>query len=92
VAPAEPATPDAEVAGAVSDAERLARIIVSDIVLYNPEKFESGIQNGNVVEALQAEMDEGRQHFQQRVDPRVRDLRDFLSDELVRVAHQRGME
>jgi hypothetical protein len=77
---------------AVADAERLARIIVSDIVLYNQEKFEAGIRDGNVVDLLGAELEEGRGHFAQRVDARVRGSRDFLADELVRVARIRGMK
>jgi predicted Zn finger-like uncharacterized protein len=91
-APAPP--PAAEVAPdpAVADAERLARIIVSDIVLYNQEKFEAGIRDGNVVDLLGAELEEGRGHFAQRVDARVRGSRDFLADELVRVARIRGMK
>jgi len=83
-----PAAPDA----AVTNAERLARIIVSDIVLYNPEKFEAGIRDGNVLEALAAEVEEGRSHFEQRVELRVRESRDFLAEEVVRVARLRGMK
>jgi CheY-like chemotaxis protein len=90
-APAAPA-PAAANDGATAAAERLARIIVSDIVLYNPEKFEAGIRDGNVVEALEAEIAEGRGLFQQRVDPSLREGRDFLADELVRVARMRGMK
>jgi hypothetical protein len=77
---------------AVADAERLARIIVSDIVLYNPEKFEAGVRDGNVLEALESEVEEGRSHFEQRVELRVRQSRDFLAEEVVRVARLRGMK
>ncbi len=75
---------------AIAAAERLARVIVSDVVLYNPEKFEAGMRDGNVAEILSAEMEEGRSHFMQRVDPRVRDERDFLNEELLRVARSRS--
>jgi predicted Zn finger-like uncharacterized protein len=88
-AAAPPAAGDAS--PEVVAAERLARIVVSDIVLYNPERFEEGIRNGNVVEALSAELEEGRSLFEMRVDPKVRADRDFLADELVRVARSRGM-
>ncbi len=77
-------------ASVIAGAERLARVIVSDVVLYNPEKFEAGLRDGNVVEALHTEMEEGRTHFMQRVDPRVRDQRDFLNEELLRVARSRS--
>ena len=86
----QPAAPAED--GATAAAERLARIIVSDIVLYNPEKFEAGIRDGNVIEALEAEIAEGRGLFQQRVGASLREERDFLSDELVRVARMRGMK
>jgi hypothetical protein len=91
-APPQPTSPQAAPAAAVADAERLARIIVSDIVLYNPEKFEAGIRDGNVLGALEAEMEEGRGHFEQRVELRVRESRDFLAEEMVRVARLRGMK
>ena len=47
-APAPPAAAAAE----VGRAERLARIIVSDVVLYNEDKFDAAIRAGNVIEAL----------------------------------------
>ena len=75
----------------MEQAERLARIIVSDILLYNPEKFEAGIRNGNVLEVLTAELEEGRSLFETRVEPKVREQRDFIAEELVRVARSRGM-
>jgi predicted Zn finger-like uncharacterized protein len=73
-------------------AERLARIIVSDIVLYNEQKFAEAIRNRNVVEALDGDLAEGRHLFQERIDARVRGERDYLADELLRVAKQRGMK
>jgi predicted Zn finger-like uncharacterized protein len=72
-------------------AERLARIIVSDVILYNEEKFARAIAKGNVLESMDADLEEGRALFRQRIDARVREGRDFLTDELMRVARQRGM-
>jgi predicted Zn finger-like uncharacterized protein len=92
---AQPA-PRARVADGLDEqrakAERLARIIVSDIVLYNEAKFAEAIRRGNVAEALDADLVEGRHLFQERIDARVRAERDYLVDELVRVAKQRGMK
>jgi len=88
--PRSAAGPDAATENA--RAERLARIIVSDIVLYNPEKFEAALRDGNPLEALDAELDEGRAHFRERIPERVRERRDFLGEELVRVARLRGMK
>ena len=70
-------------------AERLARIIVSDIVLYNEVRFNEALRMGNVVEALSAELAEGRALFAERVDERVRQERDHLAAELERVAETR---
>lgn len=74
-----------------AQAERLARIIVSDIVLYNEEKFTAAIRSGNAVEALRDELEEGRALFRERIDARIREERDYLADELERVARARGM-
>jgi len=86
------AAPDPAVAAEVEQAERLARIIVSDVVLYNPEKFEAGVRDGNVLQVLESELNEGRILFSQRVDPRVGSPGHFLESELLRVARSRGMK
>ncbi|MGH0034344.1 MAG: zinc-ribbon domain-containing protein [Myxococcota bacterium] len=97
-APTPVAAPEPPAAAAADDgladqrakAERLARIIVSDILLYNAEKFEAALPGGNVLEALDAELEEGRSLFVQRVDAGVRDEKDYLAEELERVARERG--
>ncbi|MBI2354357.1 MAG: hypothetical protein HYV06_04890 [Deltaproteobacteria bacterium] len=52
-------------------AKRLARAIISDVAMYNPEKVESGIKNDNIFDVLQEELEEGRQHFFSRVAPEL---------------------
>ena len=73
-----------------ANAERLARIIVSDIMLYHPEQFEAGVASGRLAEALDAPIQEGRGFFAQRVDPKVRDERDYILEELQRHAEERA--
>ncbi len=73
----------------IANAKRLARIIVSDIILYNQEKFEAAIKADNVTQALQAEIAEGASLFVARIDSRVREVGDFLGDELLRVVRER---
>jgi len=90
-AAAERTSPDPGLAADITRAERLARIIVSDVVLYNEEKLDAAIRAGNVSESFESEMQEGRGHFAQRIDARVREMRDFLGEELLRVARARGM-
>jgi hypothetical protein len=52
-------------------AKRLARAILSDVAMYNPEKVENGIKNDNIFDVLKDELEEGRQHFFSRVSPDV---------------------
>ena len=52
-------------------AKRLARAILSDVAMYNPEKVEKGIKNDNIFDVLKEELEEGRQHFLSRVSPDV---------------------
>lgn len=75
-----------------SNAERLARIIVSDIALYQPDKFAEAIRVGNPMKAMVVEIGEGRSLFAQRVSEAMRNERDFIADELMRVARKRGMQ
>ena len=82
---------DPALAAEIGRAERLARIIVSDVVLYAEDKLDAAIRAGKVLEVFESEMQEGRGHFAQRIDARVRESRDFLSEELLRVARARGM-
>jgi hypothetical protein len=54
------------------EARRLARLILSDIVIYNAAKVERGIRDNNFFELLRDEIDEGRQYYESRVSMRVR--------------------
>lgn len=75
---------------AYASAERLARIIVSDVILYNQQKFDAAVKAGNVEEALDADLQEGRALFRSRIDPEVCSEKDFLREELLRVARERS--
>lgn len=89
--PVQPARPpaaapvDSELAGA----ERLTRIIVSDIILYDDTKFQRAVKEGNVLEAFENELTEAKALFHQRVPEKVRSKRDFLSEELQARAEKR---
>ena len=61
---------------------RLARAIVSDIALYNPEKVKEGITNDNIFDLLAVELTEGREHFYARIVPELPD-KDNLYDRAV---------
>ncbi|MCU1246036.1 MAG: cheY40H-3 [Acidobacteria bacterium] len=54
------------------EARRLARLILSDIVIYHAAKVEQGIRDNNFFDVLKEEIDEGRQYYESRVPFRVR--------------------
>ncbi|MFP5245725.1 MAG: response regulator [Thermoanaerobaculia bacterium] len=54
------------------EARRLARLILSDIIIYHVAKVEEGIRNNNFFDVLKAEIEEGRQYYDSRVPLRVR--------------------
>jgi hypothetical protein len=77
-----PLSSDPEIAAA----ERLARIAIADIVLYNEEVFAAAVARGNVAQALGPMVDEARHMFEQRIPEKIRVQRDFLREELERRA------
>ena len=52
-------------------AERLARAIVSDVMLYNTERVRAGLEADDLFDRLRREIDEARSFFERRVDPEV---------------------
>ena len=54
------------------EARRLARLILSDIIIYHQRKVEEGIRDNNFFDVLREEIDEGRQYYESRVPLRVR--------------------
>jgi CheY-like chemotaxis protein len=54
------------------DARRLARLILSDIVIYHPARVEEAIRDNSFFEVLKNEIDEGRTYYDSRVPLRVR--------------------
>ena len=61
---------------------RLARAIVSDIALYNAEKVSEGVKNDNIFDLLSEELQEGREHFAERVADTITG-RDLLFDRAI---------
>ena len=65
---------------AVEKARRFARIIVSDIALYNQEAVLEGLKNGTFYELLKADVDEGREIYEKRVPEVIRDQKDYYQE------------
>ncbi|HTG81247.1 MAG TPA: response regulator [Geobacteraceae bacterium] len=61
-------------------AKRLARIIVSDIILYNQGKVEDGIRNGTFYELLADDIGEGRSLYARRVADDIHQATSYLED------------
>jgi hypothetical protein len=73
---------DAEVR-AHNDAKRFARLLVSEIKLYNEAKVNEGRRNGDLYERLKEDIDRSRQMYEKRVQPSVASRYDYFYDELL---------
>ncbi len=58
-------------------AKRLARLILSDIALYNQKAVEDGVQNNTFHQLLKSELEEGRKLYRSRVSPDVTAVTDY---------------
>ena len=65
---------------AQEEAMRLARIIISDIILYNQETVEKGIKDGNLLELLKDDIREGVAYYAKRAPAEVRRNTTFLKN------------
>lgn len=63
-----------------SKAKRLARLIVSDIALYNKKNIEEGVRNGNFEELLAHDIREARSLYARRVPEEIRNNTSFLDE------------
>jgi len=85
--PAQPPTPRM-----IERAERLARLIVADIALYNGDALDAADHHGHEAELearLRTDLEEGRLLFDLRVPAEVRRTRDFIAEALAEIRAQR---
>jgi hypothetical protein len=75
-------TNEAEVR-AHNDARRFARLLVSEIKLYNEAKVAEGRRSYDLYERLKDDIDRSRQMYEKRVSPSVAAKFDYFYDELV---------
>jgi hypothetical protein len=83
--PPVPPTISPEEQKAHDDAKRFARLVVSEIKLYNEAKVAEGRRQKDLYERLKEDIERGRQMYQERVPPHVRDATNYFFDELVRI-------
>ncbi len=67
------------------DAKRFARLVVSEIKLYNEAKVNEGRRQKDLYERLKEDVERGRQMYAERVPARIRDTTNYFFDELVRI-------
>ena len=66
------------------EAKRLARLLISEIKLYNEEQVMEGRRNRDLYHRLRDDIDRSRQIYDERVDAAVRGESDYFQQELVR--------
>ncbi|HXI62465.1 MAG TPA: hypothetical protein VNF70_07125, partial [Pyrinomonadaceae bacterium] len=66
-----------------NDARRFARLLVSEIKLYNEPKVREGRSHGDLYDRLREDIDRSRQMYDKRVAPPVAARHDYFHQELV---------
>jgi len=77
--------PQSEDAKKHDEARRFARLLVSEIKLYNETKVEQGRRNKDLYERLKEDIDRSRQMYDERIGDDVRKVSNYFYDELVRI-------
>ncbi len=68
-----------------ADAKRFARLLASEIKLYNEQRVEEGRANRDIYVRLKRDIDRSRDMYEKRVSPIVSRKVDYFHDELIRV-------
>lgn len=82
-APQTPVAVSGDEEKAHNDARRFARLLVSEIKLYNEQKVGDGRRTGDLYDRLKEDIDRSRQMYEKRVTPTVAAKFDYFYDELV---------
>ncbi len=72
------------------EARRLARTILSDIVLYNQAKVKEGIEKDSLFEVLTDELAEGKKYYENMVDEEIRNATNYFNEAVVDVLIKQG--
>ncbi len=67
------------------EAKRLARTILSDILLYNQAKVKEGIEKDSLFEVLTEELAEGKKYYESMVEEGIRQANNFFNEAVVDV-------
>jgi len=72
------------------EAKRLARTILSDILLYNQAKVKEGIEKDSLFQVLTEELAEGKKYYESMVDEEIRQATNFFNEAVVDVLLKQG--
>jgi hypothetical protein len=72
------------------EAKRLARTILSDILLYNQAKVKEGIEKDTLFDVLSEELAEGRKYYESMVDASLRQSTNFFNEAVIDVLLKQG--
>jgi hypothetical protein len=78
----QPQTPDMK---KHDEARRFARLLVSEIKLYNESKVDEGRKNRDLYERMKEDIDRSRQMYEERIPEDVRRQSNYFYEELVRI-------
>jgi hypothetical protein len=67
------------------EAQRFARLLVSEIKLYNESKVQQGRAGRELYELLRDDIERSRQLYRERVSESIRSSTNYFNDELVRI-------
>jgi hypothetical protein len=67
------------------EARRFARLLISEIKLYNEEQVDRGREAKDLYSRLKEDIDRSREMFDKRISEDVRSRQDYFQDELVRI-------
>lgn len=67
------------------EARRFARLLVSEVKLYNEDEVEAGRENGDLYRRLRRDIDRSREMYEKRVHAALAGVADYFHEELVRI-------
>ena len=72
------------------EAKRLARTILSDILLYNQAKVKEGIEKDSLFDVLSDELAEGLKYYESMVESKLREDTNFFNEAVIDVLLKQG--
>ncbi len=67
------------------EAERFARLLVSEIKLYNPEEVARGKESKDLYQRLKDDIDRSREMYEARISKTIQSSHDYFRDQLVKI-------